>query len=218
MADNVPYWWPKGSNKWGFNPHKALKPQLIASAAQMAFIFGGFLLALYAIPRWPALAEDRVLVIIATACMTFGFAASFVVIPGHTLPPRLPLIMTILYRLGLGLSFTAWVTAIALIANGYGTPIFIRDVPIVAKHHSLGDPSRWEYMVSARPWPGSQRVVDIEVTGSVYDRLEAPVTAIHASQAELEAMRDVAQVRLVLGRGRLGFDWLKSAGLPDGQQ
>jgi hypothetical protein len=204
MTD-VPFWWPKGSNKWGFNPLKPLTPQLIASAAQMAFIFGGPLLMLYMIPRWPPLVEDRVLATIAVACMAFGFVASFVVIPNRTLPPRLPLIMNLLYRLGLGFSFAAWVAGVAGIANGYGTSTFVRDVPVVAK---------WGPYVYGRPWPGSQSVVAIDVSDSVYDGVEAPIAYIHEPETELEAMPDAAKVRLVLGKGRLGFDWIKSAELP----
>jgi hypothetical protein len=205
MADGVPYWWPKGSNKWGFNRRKPLTPQLIASAAQMAFIFGGPLVMLYMIPRWPPLAEDRVLVVIAVACMAFGFVASFVVIPRRTLPPRLPLAMNLMYRLGLGMCFAMLVFGVAGIANGYRTPVFVREVPVVAK---------WGPYVYARPWPGSRSVIAIDVSDSVYDGVEAPIAYIHEPEAELEAMPDAAQVRLVLGKGRLGFDWIKSAELP----
>ena len=44
----------------------------------------------------------------------------------------------------------------------------------------------------------------------VYDRIHVPITAISTQQQELEAMRDSGHVRLVVGEGRLGLEWLKS--------
>jgi hypothetical protein len=52
-------------------------------------------------------------------------------------------------------------------------------------------------------------VVELSTRREVYDRLAVPVTAIDTPEAELEAMSDRAFVRLIVGQGRLGLEWLK---------
>jgi hypothetical protein len=199
VSDYTVSWWPKGADKWGLDPRKPLKPQVIASAAQMAFIFGGPLFILATLKHWLPLVENHIFWISSFSCIAVGFVGSLAIIPDRTLPPKLPLVLKLMYRAGLGFCFTAWVFGIGLAANGYGMPTSVRDVPVVAKHQ--------RYLASTRPWPGSRAVVDIGVSPSVYETLDAPVVAIHPSDAELEAMPDATRIRLVIGKGRFGMDW-----------
>jgi hypothetical protein len=44
----------------------------------------------------------------------------------------------------------------------------------------------------------------------VYDQLPVPFTKIDTPQQAVDAMPDAAQLRLIVGEGRLGSEWLKS--------
>jgi hypothetical protein len=80
----------------------------------------------------------------------------------------------------------------------------------VAKHSTRDrDPAKRTYYVAIRAWPPSRTVVELGAPRSVYDRLEVPVIAIDTPQQELDGMPDRAIVRLIVGRGRLGLQWLK---------
>jgi len=208
--------WPKGLNRWGFDPRKPLAPQVASAAAQMVFILGGPAVALFMIARYRPLIADQTLYVSGLSFIAIGFLASLAVPLNRKELSRLPATSRFLYRVSLGFAFTAWVFGLGGIANGFGTPIFVRDVPVVAKHETLErDPARRTHYVSARPWPGSRQVQDINAPLSVYDSLQVPTTTIHTSSAELQAMPHAAKLRLVLGKGRLGLDWLKTVELPD---
>jgi hypothetical protein len=169
---------------------------------------------LFMIRRYLPLVEDWMLATVALACLLSIFLVSFLLVPGRNLPPKLPVPMRLMYRLGLGLCGTGWVIGLGGVANGYNTPIFVRDVPVVAKHESLErDRTRRSHSLLVRPWSGSRRVQDIDVSIPLYDALAVPVSRTRASYATLEAMPDSAQIRLVLGQGRLGLDWIKSVEL-----
>ena len=82
---------------------------------------------------------------------------------------------------------------------------------VVAKHTTRhSDPARRTYYVAMRAWPPSRTVVELGAPRDVYDRLSVPLVAIDTPQADLDAMPDAGHVRLVLGEGRLGLEWLKS--------
>jgi hypothetical protein len=85
-----------------------------------------------------------------------------------------------------------------------------RDVAVVAKHTTRqSDPANRTYYVAIRAWSPLRTVVELSTRREVYDRLAVPVTAIDTPEAELEAMSDRAFVRLIVGQGRLGLEWLK---------
>jgi len=96
------------------------------------------------------------------------------------------------------------------IANGYLTPLETREVPVVAKHRThQSDPALRTYYLAVRPWLGSRVVVELDGSRATYDRLNVPIDHIDTPQELLNEMPDAAQVRLVVGRGRLGLEWLK---------
>ena len=208
--------WAKGLNRWGFDPKKRLGPQIASAAAQMVFILGGPAVALFMIGRYRPLIADQTLYVSGLSLIAIGFLASLAVPLNRKELSRLPATSRFLYRVSLGFAFTAWVFGLGGLANGYGTPIFVRDVPVVAKHETVErDPARRTHYVSTRPWPGSRQVQDIDAPVSIYDSLQVPITTIHTSRAALQAMPDAARIRLVLGKGRLGLDRLKRVELPD---
>jgi hypothetical protein len=49
----------------------------------------------------------------------------------------------------------------------------------------------------------------------VYGQLAVPRTDLDTSECDLEAMPDSGVVRLIVGEGRLGLEWLKSIKLPE---
>jgi hypothetical protein len=65
-----------------------------------------------------------------------------------------------------------------------------------------------------RAWPPSRTVVELNTPRYVYDRLSVPITAIDTPQEQLAAMADSSSVRLIVGQGRLGLEWLKGIELP----
>ena len=66
-----------------------------------------------------------------------------------------------------------------------------------------------------RAWPPSRTIVELGAPREVYDRLRVPITAIGTPQEELETMEDSGYVRLIIGEGRLGLEWLKQIELPE---
>ena len=63
-------------------------------------------------------------------------------------------------------------------------------------------------------WPPARTVVELNAPREVYDRLIVPLIAIDMPQQELEAMPDSGYVRLTIGKGRFGLEWLKQIDLP----
>jgi len=211
VADLNPSWWPAGLNRWGLDSRNPLLPQVVSSLAQLAFILGGPIILLVMIEVWPPLVSDQTVYATGLGAMLAFFLLSFAVVPGRSLPPKLPRIMRIMYRLGLALAATGWLLGVGGIVNGCGTPVAQRDVPVVAKHETLQrDPGRRTLYVSLRPWPGSREVLDWGARRRVYDALEVPITGIHTPRSQLEAMPQSATARLVIGHGRLGLEWIKA--------
>jgi hypothetical protein len=73
--------------------------------------------------------------------------------------------------------------------------------------------------VTASPYtwgePPSLIVVEFAVPRSVYDRLDVPVTAMGTSQWDLDSMPNSGHVRLIIGEGCLGLEWLKGVELAE---
>ena len=181
-------------------------------------IFGGPALGLVAIEHYPFLIEDRTIYIGGVFCIIFWFVASFAIFNHKSFPRGMPLLPKLLFRAGFALCMTFLLAGVGGIVNGYHTPLTSRDVAVVSKRTSRhSDPARRAYYLALRAWPPSQTIVELGVPREVYDRLRAPVTAIGTSQQELEEMPDRGSVRVVVGQGRLGLEWLKQISLPQGQ-
>lgn len=55
-----------------------------------------------------------------------------------------------------------------------------------------------------------RRVIELPGPRAIYDRLSVPVDVIDTPQAVLDNMPDTGLVTLVVGKGRLGLEWLRS--------
>lgn len=177
---------------------------------QFLIIFGGPAVGLVTIKHYPFLIEDRTLYIGGLASIVFWFLASFAMFGNESFPRGMPQFLKLQFRAGFGLCMSFLLLGLFGIANGYDTPLISRDAAVVAKHTTRhSDPAKRTYYVAVRAWPSSRAVVELGAPREVYDRLSVPLDAIGTPQAGLNAMPDAGHVRLVLGQGRFGLEWLK---------
>ena len=216
MSNSEQVWWrPGGRSPFALDPAKPRLPQIVSAIGQSLIIFGGPLIGLLAIEHYPFLIMDRTIYIGGLASIAFWFVASFVLYGRDDFPRGMPQQLKLVFRAGYGLCMSFLLLGLAGIANGYDTPLIARDVAVVAKHSTRhSDPARRTYYVAMRAWPYSRTVVELGAPRDVYDRLRVPVTAIDTPQEELDAMADSGSVRLIVGQGRLGVEWLKGIELP----
>ncbi len=215
MAGRQAWWIPEVRNPFVFDPSRPARPQIIATLGHLFVILGGPLLALVTINHYPFLIADRSLYVGGLSSIVLSFFASFALIRRDDIPPATPVVRRLLFRAGWGLGMTGLLLGLGGIANGYDTPLIAREAPVVAKHPTRHrDPARRTYYVAMRPWPGSLAVVELGASRDVYDRLDVPVTEVGTPQPVLESMRDTGRVRLTLGEGRLGLEWLRQISLP----
>jgi hypothetical protein len=173
--------------------------------------FGGPAIGLVTINHYPFLIEDRTLYGAGLASIVFWFLASFALYRKKYFPKGMPPLLKLPFRAGFGLCMSFLLLGAAGIVNGYGMPLASRDVAVVSKHTTRhSDPAHRTYYLAIRAWPASAAIVELGAPREVYDRIRVPQTAIGTPLQELEAMRDSGYVRLVVGEGRLGLEWLKS--------
>lgn len=215
MAFEKRVWWrPGGRNPFSLDPNKARWPQIISLVGQLAIILGGPALGLVAINHYPFLIQDRTIYIGGLSTIVFWFLASFALFGDGSFPTGTPRPVRLVFRAGWGLCMTFLLLGIGGIANGYGTPLVSRDAAVVSKHQTRErDPARRVYYVAIRAWPDSPTVVELGAPRDVYDRLKVPLTAIDTPQPVLDAMPDAGSVRLTVGEGRFGLEWLKQIDL-----
>jgi hypothetical protein len=221
-ADGKQLWWDSRVRRlcrlFGVDPSKPRLPQipllLWRLVWQTGIILGGPLLGLFMLNHYPFLIQDRTLYIGALGSIVFWFLASFVIPHWSDFPRGTPLIVKLQFRVALGLCMTFLMFGIFGIANGYGTPLVSREVPVVAKRHTLErDASKRTYYLAIRAWPGSHTVVELGAPHAVYDQLDVPIAAFQTPQQVLDAMADAGYVKLTVGEGRLGLEWLKQVDL-----
>lgn len=196
---------------FSLDPSKPKTPQVISAFLQSAVIFGGPLLGMFAIERYPFLITDQSLYLGGLASISLFFLATFPLFRRNTLLQKMPLALKIVFRLGWGGCAAFLLLGIIGIANGFGTPLESREVAVVAKHQTLQrEPVERTYYLAVRPWPGSRTVVELEAPRTTYDRLAVPIDRVDTPQNVLSEMPDAGQARLVIGKGRLGLDWLNT--------
>lgn len=115
----------------------------------------------------------------------------------------MPQFLKLQFRAGYGLCMTFLLVGLFGIVNGYDTPLISRDVAVVAKAN------RNNY-VNMRAWPPSPAVVKLMASREVYGLLAVPRIDLDTPERDLEAMPDSGAVRLIVGEGRLGVEWLKA--------
>ena len=176
----------------------------------MAPFLCGLPLGLVFLDYFPFLTTDRTFYLVAGSSLCFFFLLSFVALRYDPDLSKFPLFFRIAARFGWALGSTFFLWGLIGIVSGLGTPQESRVVPVVAKHPTLQrDPASRTY-IAVRPWLGSHTVVELLAPRSTYDRLLVPVDAIDTPQTVLDEMPDTAQAILIVGRGRLGLEWLKS--------
>jgi hypothetical protein len=197
-------------NGFGIDSTKPKNGQIRPIAIQLTPILIGPILVLVLIGCYPFLITDRTLYQGALLSGCFFFLLSFVVFRRDPSLRKFPLPMRTLFRFGWALGSVALVWGFIGIVNGLGTPYEIRQVPAVAKHHTRErNPADRTYYLAVRPWRGSRTVVELPGPRAIYEALPVPVDAIDTRQSVLDDMQDGGQVNLVVGRGRLGLEWLK---------
>lgn len=177
----------------------------------MAPFLCGLPLGLVFLDYFPFLTTDRTFYLVAGSSLCFFFLLSFAALRYDPDLSKFPLFFQIAARFGWALGSTAFLWGLIGVVNGLGTPQESRVVSAVAKHPTLErDPARRTYYIAVRPWRGSRTVVELPAPRSTYDRLLVPVDAIDSPQTVLDEMPDTGQAILIVGRGRLGLEWLKN--------
>jgi hypothetical protein len=215
VSNTQQVWWrPGGRSPFALDPAKPRLPQIVSAIGQSLIIFGGPLIGLLAINRYPFLIMDRTIYIGGLASIVFWFLASFDIYGNDDFPRGIPQQLKLVFRAGYGLCMSFLLLGIFGIANVWHGDEQ-QDVAVVAKHTTRqSDPTRRTYYVAMRAWPPSRTVVELNTPRYVYDRLSVPITAIDTPQEQLAAMADSSSVRLIVGQGRLGLEWLKGIELP----
>jgi hypothetical protein len=210
MADARQVWWqPEGRSPFDLELDQPRLPQILWAAVGAAVIFGSPLVLILMINYFPPLVANRTIYAAGLGGIAFWFLASFVCFGDESFPRDIPTAAKLIFRVGWALAMTGLVIGIGGIANGYGTDLVNREAAVVAKHQTRHrDPDWRTNYVAMRAWPGSRAIVELSVPREVYDRLNVPVTAIDTPPDVLERMPDRAAVRLTVGQGRFGPEWL----------
>jgi hypothetical protein len=216
MTSTDQVWWrPGGRSPFALDPDKPFWPQIGSVVGQCFIIFGGPLIGLIAINHYPFLIADRTIYVSGGAGIVFWFVASFALFGSKSFPRGMPQFLRLQFRAGFALCMTFLLVGVFGIANGYDTPLISRDVAVVAKHPTRqSDPAKRTYYVAMRAWPPLRTVVELSAPRKVYDQLAVPRTEIDTPLNELEAMPNRGSVRLIVGQGRFGLEWLKGIELP----
>ncbi len=204
-AQNV-WWRPDGRSPFSLDPHKPVAPQVVSIVGQGLVIFGGPLLGLIAIEHYPPLVADNTIYIVGASSIAFWFVASFALFGAKSFPVGMPKSMELMFRAGWGLCMTFLVLGIGLIVNGYGTPLISRDVAIVSK--------RPPHYVEVRAWPPLPTVAELGAPRELYVHLPVPLSIVDTPQEQLAALPDRGRLRLIVGQGRLGLEWMATLELP----
>lgn len=183
--------WGDTTGMWGTTPGERVRLFLT-----LAWIIGSPALAVEAIEHFEFL-DDRTLTA-AIALFAILIPLFFLVVRETYFPIGTPLYLRIVTRVGFAFCSCALVVGIVGFVNGYGTPGLAREVRCVGKRETLErDEDRRIHYLALRAWPGSPRVVEVPAPRDVYE-LASPGS----------------DVRLIVGQGRLGLEWIKGFELP----
>jgi hypothetical protein len=171
-------------------PAEEGKRDAVKTAIWAAWFFGSLLLAMYAIRRY-ALLDNRIYLVLLIALPVF-FAASFLV-PQLKQLNRFPIWMNVSGRLGgFCIPAVAMVWAFVLLLNCWPhQKEETKVLPCLGKRAThQRQPS---YYIRVRPWDYTMREVDLPVSKETY---------VNVPEGKL--------VRVVVGEGRLGLEWVRS--------
>lgn len=194
-----------------FDPNKPRWLQVVWLLTQIFGLLGGLALTVVSMFMYPMLLTGSGYAVMYLGPAVVGLLVSFLLIPRAWFPAGMSGPVRFQIRLGIGLFGAAWFIGIFGIVNGYGTSSVVLDEPMVYRRTSTpSDPRHMSYYVGTRVWPSSRDVYEIIVRRPLYDSLDLPVTTRwHIPRQQLYAMPDDGLLRLSVGRGRLGVDWLQ---------
>ncbi len=194
-----------------FDPTRPRWIQILKIAAQMAAFFGGLLLSLVSMFLYPMLLTGQGFALVYLGGPLLAFGGTFLLVHRTWFPADMPQSARLQFRLGLGMCAAFACAGVFGIVNGYRTPVVIQDSPMAYRRTSTpSDPKHMSYYVGTRVWPSSRDVYEVTVPLSLYASLDAVpvVTQWRITRQQLDAMPDRGALRLRVGRGRLGVDWL----------
>jgi len=197
--------------KFHFDPTKPRWIQILKIAAQMGAFFGGLLLSLVSMFVYPMLLTDRGFAAVYLGGPLLAFGVTFFLVHRSWFPADMPPSARLQVRLGIGMCAAFACAGLFGIVNGYRTPLVIQDSPMVYRRTSTpSDSKQMGYYVGTRVWPSSRDVYEVIVPRSVYANLDdVPVlTQGRITRRQIEAIPDHGMLRLLVGRGRLGVNWL----------
>jgi len=197
--------------RFHFDPDKPRWLQVVWLLTQIFGLLGGLVLSVVSMLMYPMLLTGTGYAVVYLGPAAVGLLMSFLLIPRAWFPASMSGPVRFQIRLGIGLFGAAWFIGAFGIVNGYSTSSVVRDEPMVYRRTSTpSDPSHMSYYVGTRVWPSSRDVFEIVVRRPLYDSLDVPVTTLwHIPRQKLYAMPDDGLLRLAVGRGRLGVDWLQ---------
>ena len=195
--------------KFHFDPSKPRWIQVAKILAQVFAVLGGIVLVLAAMFLYPMLLTGPGFALAYLGPAPAACAAAFL-IRRTWLPADMQRSTRVQLRFCIGFAATFWLAGLFGLVNGYTTPVVARDAGMVYKRTSTpSDPKHMSYYVGARVWPSSRDVYEITVPADLYRSLDVPtVTHWSVPRQQLYAMPDHGVLRLIVGRGRLGVDWL----------
>jgi hypothetical protein len=198
------------STKFSFDTSKPRWVQVITCGAQIFGLLGGLLFELVSMLAYPMLLTGWGYMIVYLAPIAVGAVVMMFLTPRSWCPATMSAPVRVQFRLGMGLCVSAWFIGAFGIANGYATSLVTQDAPIAYRRTSTPrDPDHMSFYVGARVWPASRDVYEVMVPQKLYAALDAPIiTGRHVSTQQLYAMPDHGVLRLRVGKGRLGIDWL----------
>ena len=164
----------------------------LLALAGILLVSGGILLAAFTVHRYQPLDTETMRAAVPASYLAFALIA-FVAIPrpwyaGSQTPWAA--------RVGLAVAASAglWSCILAGLAwiNGAGTHVSARDVAWIDRRVVVRRGNYRIYEVIVKPWPASQRAVTLGIQPEQYRALEPG-----------------RSVRLLIGAGRLGVEWLQ---------
>lgn len=196
--------------KYAFDTSKPRWVQVVTCSAQISGLVGGLVFELVSMLKYPMLLTGWGYAIAYLAPIVAGSVLMFFVTPRSWCPATMSAPVRLQFRLGIGMFVSAWFVGAFGIANGYATSPVTQDVPMVYRRTSTpSDPKQMSFYVGARVWPSSRDVFEITVPRKLYATLDVPViTRWHVPAQQLYAMPNHGLLRLSVGKGRFGIDWL----------
>lgn len=193
--------------------------QVVTCSAQVVGLLGGLVLALVSMFAYPMLLTGWGYAITYLGPVAVGFVAAFFITPRSWYPATMSVPTRVQLRLGLGLCMSAWFVGAFGIANGYATAVADQDVPMVYRRTSTpSDPRQMSFYIGARVWPSSRDVYEIIVPRTLYETLSVPVvTQWHVPTRQLYLMPSHGLLRLSVGKGRFGINWLHGVVGPEAE-